>query len=155
MDHTFLFHYEEFGSVSELAEADRQLMQVAIEATHTAYNPYSHFSVGAAIRLNDGTLWTGSNQENIAYPSGLCAERTALFSAAAHHPQATFEALAIVGRDASGQLVPASPCGACRQVMSEYEQRQHSPLRLLLYNTGGKILIFESAADLLPFSFSM
>lgn len=145
--------YCEYGSMEALPATDRALMEQAVAATATAYAPYSRFHVGAAVRLADGTVVTGSNQENIAYPSGLCAERTALFSAAAQHPEQAVVALAVVGRDAEGRLVEASPCGACRQVMAEFESRHGNRMEVLCYLTGGKIRRITGGDSLLPFAF--
>jgi cytidine deaminase len=154
MDKELTIRYQEFDSLAELAAGDRELLQRAVEATEGSYAPYSGFHVGAALRLADGTVVVGSNQENMAYPSGLCAERTAVFAASAQRPDCRdYRALAIVGRDAEGRLCEASPCGACRQVLSEYEQRQGSPLRVLCYLDGGGVRVFPSVASLLPFSF--
>lgn len=154
MEKTLQLHYREFDSLDCLSDTDRELMARAIEATKGAYAPYSHFQVGAALRLADGSIILGANQENAAYPSGLCAERTAIFSASAQRPELRdYEALAIVGRDADGTLCEASPCGACRQVLLEYEQAQGHPLRLLCYLAGGRIRTIPSVASLLPFSF--
>lgn len=154
MDKELTIRYQEFDSLAELAVGDRELLQRAVEATEGSYAPYSGFHVGAALRLADGTVVVGSNQENMAYPSGLCAERTAVFAASAQRPDCRdYRALAIVGRDAEGRLCEASPCGACRQVLSEYEQRQGSPLRVLCYLDGGGVRVFPSVASLLPFSF--
>ena len=114
MECTQTIHYQEY-KMEDLNDGDRKLIESAVAATESAYAPYSHFSVGAALRLDDGTVVTGSNQENVAYPSGLCAERTALFAASASHPGKAVEALAIVARNPEGMLVGASPCGACRQ----------------------------------------
>lgn len=154
MERTQTIHFQEY-KLDELSAADRQLIQAAIDATASAYAPYSHFHVGAALRLSDGTIVPGCNQENIAYPSGLCAERTALFAAGALHPDKKAVALAIVGRNPEGALVPASPCGACRQVMAEQEIRQQSKLRVLCYHSEDKISIFDGVESLLPFSFTM
>jgi cytidine deaminase len=154
MDKELTIRYQEFDLLAELAAGDRELLQRAVEATEGSYAPYSGFHVGAALRLADGTVVVGSNQENMAYPSGLCAERTAVFAASAQRPDCRdYRALAIVGRDAEGRLCEASPCGACRQVLSEYEQRQGSPLRVLCYLDGGGVRVFPSVASLLPFSF--
>lgn len=154
MDKELVIRYQEVESLMELAESDRELMQQAVEAAEGAYAPYSGFHVGAALRLTDGAVVVGSNQENVAYPSGLCAERTALFAASAQYPHCRdYEALAIVGRNADGQLCEASPCGACRQVLSEYEHLQGHPMRILCYLQGGRIRVFPSVASLLPFSF--
>ena len=154
MDKVHVINYQEFQSLAELEEKDRRLMQYAVEAAEGAYAPYSGFHVGAALRLGNGMVVVGSNQENVAYPSGLCAERTAIFAASAQHPECRdYETLAIVGRNAEGTLCEAMPCGACRQVLSEYEQRQGHPMRVLCYLDGGRLRIFESVASLLPFSF--
>lgn len=154
MDKVFTFNYQEFESLDTLAIVDRKLMESAIAATTSAYAPYSGFHVGAALQLADGTVVCGSNQENAAYPSGLCAERTAIFAASAQHPEMRcYEALAIVGRDSEDRLTEASPCGACRQVLLEYEQRQGSPMRVICYLEGGGVRVFPSVASLLPFSF--
>ena len=160
MEKTLTLRYEQ-TSLEALAPSDRQLIAKAQQAAHTAYNPYSHFYVGAALRLADGTIVTGSNQENMAYPSGLCAERTALFSAGAQHPGTPIEALAVVGAiEALGEGSPldyraASPCGACRQVMCEYERKQARKMRILLYHNEDQILVFDSAEALLPFAFDL
>lgn len=153
MERQLIISYKEYESLEELDVKDRSLMQRAIAATESAYAPYSNFHVGAAVRLGDDTIVEGSNQENMAYPSGLCAERTAMFSASAQYPGAEFDALAIVGCNADHQLVSAMPCGACRQVMAEYEQRQHKKMRILTYVQGGRILCFEGVENLLPFGF--
>lgn len=147
--------YCEYGSVDELSAADRELLLRAMESTTGSYSPYSHFAVGAAVRMADGNIVTGSNQENVAYPSGLCAERVALFAASAQHgPDSEIIALAVVGRNAEGQWVEASPCGACRQVMAEIEGRQKQNMRVLMYLDGGKIRVVKSASSLLPLAFT-
>lgn len=147
--------YEEYASAEELQAADRQLLEQAIAAADGAYAPYSGFRVGAAVRLDDGQTVCGNNQENAAYPSGLCAERTALFAASAQHPGAGVDAIAVVGRNQKGHLCAASPCGACRQVMSEYEGRQGHPMRVVCLLDGGAVRVVESAAHLLPLAFEM
>ena len=138
----------------ELCEADRQLIDTARQATYRSYVPYSHFSVGAAARLANGTVVSGSNQENAAYPSGICAERTTLFYANAQYPDQAVETLAIAARNERGEFLdkPISPCGACRQVMIEVERRFNRPMRILLYGKQG-ICEVKSATDLLPLSF--
>ena len=112
-------------SYEELDEADRQLIDTAREATRRSYSPYSRFAVGAALRLIDGTIVSGSNQENAASPSGLCAERTTLFYANSRYPDQAVDTLAIAARNERGEFLsdPISPCGACRQVMVETEKR--------------------------------
>lgn len=137
----------------ELSPADRALMKAAKEATARSYAPYSRFSVGAAAQLADGTIVTGTNQENAAYPSGLCAERTTLFYANSQHPDQPVVTLAIAARTEKDFIdMPIPPCGACRQVILETEKRYKQPIRILLY---GKKCIYEvrSISDLLPLSF--
>ena len=145
--------YWEYESLEELPAEARKLMEAAIAATDTAYAPYSDFHVGAAVLLADGTVVTGSNQENAAYPSGLCAERTALFSASAQRPDAAVTALAIAGRDTKGLLTEASPCGACRQVLAEYETRYGGAVTVYTYLKEGRIRRVEGVKSLLPFLF--
>lgn len=145
--------YCEYASLEEMPERERTVMLEAMAATERAYAPYSHFHVGAAVMLEDGTVVLGCNQENIAYPSGLCAERTALFAAGAAHPDKAVMALAVVGRDAEGRLAEASPCGACRQVMAETELRSGQKMTVLCYLGGGQIRRIEGVENLLPFGF--
>ncbi len=144
--------YVEYRSLQEMPEADRRLMELAMEATGSAYVPYSHFRVGAAVRLADGTVVQGSNQENIAYPSGLCAERTALFGSSVRCPDQAVEALAVVGYH-EGSFTETSPCGACRQVMSEYEMRYNNEITIFCYLLGGRIRKVCGVKSLLPFAF--
>lgn len=144
----------EFDHFSELSEIDQLLVKKANEIVENAYAPYSNFKVGASVLLENGEVVLGSNQENIAYPSGLCAERVALFYAGANFPNLKINTLCIV---AKGDLIPVdhllSPCGSCRQVMSESEMRQNSPFRVILVSQNSKVLVFNSAIDLLPFAF--
>lgn len=139
----------------ELSETDRTIVDQAKQMTYQSYSPYSHFSVGAAALLNNGVTVTGSNQENAAYPSGLCAERTTLFYAQAQYPDAAIEVLAIAARNESGEFAeqPVSPCGACRQVMLESQTRGGIPMRILLY---GSQFTYEldKVEDLLPLCFT-
>ena len=127
--------------MDELSQSDRELVSAAMEATKGSYAPYSKFRVGAAARLANGLVFTGANQENAAYPSGLCAERTTLFAANAQYPDQPVLALAIAARKGNRFMpTPISPCGACRQVISGVEDRFGHPVRFLLYGTEG---IFE------------
>ena len=137
----------------ELPPAEQALVQKAVDATNNSYARYSNFHVGAACLLENGNIVIGANQENAAFPSGLCAERTAIFAAQANHPDQPITTLAIAARNVNGLLKsPISPCGACRQVVLEIEDRYQRPVRILLYGTEG-IYVFESIKDLLPFSF--
>ena len=139
--------------MAELSEEDRKLVEAAKDATNGSYAPYSKFHVGAAVRLQDGTIVVGANQENAAYPSGLCAERTALFAAGAQYPDKPVVALAIAARKGRRYLTqPVSPCGACRQVISGVEERFGVPIRILLYSTEG-VLVSEGISPLLPLRF--
>lgn len=124
--------------MDELSQSDRELVSAAMEATKGSYAPYSKFRVGAAARLANGLVFTGANQENAAYPSGLCAERTTLFAANAQYPDQPVLALAIAARKGNRFMpTPISPCGACRQVISGVEDRFGHPVRILLFGTEG------------------
>lgn len=139
--------------LDELSPQDQELVQAAIKATNNAYANYSRFYVGAALRLENGKMVIGANQENAAFPSGLCAERTAVFAAQANYPDSPIETLAIAGRNEKGVLPdPITPCGACRQVILEIEDRYKKPIKILLYGTQ-KIYCVRSVKDLLPLSF--
>lgn len=142
-------------SDNELDSSDRLLVGEAREATRRAYAPYSHFSVGAAILLSNGEIVTGSNQENAAFPSGTCAERTAAFYAHSRYPDATFEAIAIAAIDTDGKSVeaPVAPCGACRQSLLEFETLAGHDVRILLVGAD-TVYLFPSVKSLLPLSFS-
>jgi len=125
------------------------LTQAAFDVRAKAYAPYSNFPVGAAVLLEDGTTVGGNNQENRAFPAGLCAERVAIFSAAAQHQDQTIQAVAIHA-NLNGDI---SPCGSCRQVILEYEEKQSKNIAIYLMNGKGEIRHFDSAASLLPFAF--
>lgn len=141
-------------SEAGLSPEDRRLLEAARRALEGAYAPYSHFRVGAALLLDSGETVIGSNQENASYPSGLCAERVAVFQAGARFPGIPIQAIAIVARSADGRLqVPAAPCGNCRQAILEYETRQDGPIRLLLQAGEGVIYECPSMAALLPLGF--
>ena len=146
-------NYTEYSSLDEMESQDRELVKAAIEAQKGSYAPYSKFNVGAALRLEDDTIVKGANQENAAYPSGLCAERTAMFAASANNPGKAMMTLAIVG-GFNGTLseTPCSPCGACRQVMAEYQTLAGRPMSVIMYGTK-KSWKFEKVDDILPFIF--
>lgn len=140
-------------TLEEMEPSMRELVEKAKAMTQNAYCPYSHFHVGAAARLADGQILAGSNQENAAYPSGLCAERTTLFAANANNPNTPVEALAIACYTQGHYTKDAaSPCGACRQVMLETEHRFGKPMQVILYGED-MCYVFDSAADLLPLNF--
>ena len=150
---TLKINYTEYASPEEMSQEDQELVKAALESQKGSYSPYSKFQVGAALRLVDGTIVKGANQENAAYPSGLCAERTAMFWASANYPDVAFDTLAIAGAD-HGVLCesPASPCGACRQVMAEYQKKYGRPLKTIWVGSK-RIRKFESVDDILPFIF--
>lgn len=151
--HSMTITWSVFKS-DELETGDRSLVQAAMEATDGSHSPYSGFRVGAAVLLEDGTVITGSNQENAAYPSGLCAERTALFAAGHSHPGKAVTAMAIAARNADGFTAqPITPCGACRQVMAEFEQESGRAIRFILYGTDGTMVIDGGTSAILPFCF--
>lgn len=139
----------------ELLEQDRVLVDAAREATTRSYAPYSHFKVGAAILLDNGEVVAGANQENVAYPSGTCAERTACFYAHAQYPQSRFVAIAIAARGTDNKEVPNPivPCGACRQALLEYENLANNNIKVLLIGSN-EIYILDSIKSLLPLAFS-
>lgn len=150
MEQTFTIPYKTLLR-SELTPEDRRLEELAVEAAQKAYAPYSHFHVGAAVLLANGEIVTGSNQENAAYPSGTCAERTALFWAGAQWPDVPVEKLLIVAFNASGRVPFISPCGGCRQVIMEIATRFH-PFPILLAGDE-KTVVLEDCRYLLPFGF--
>ena len=143
------------AAYDELSPADRQLVDAARQATSTSYAPYSQFCVGAALRLADGVVVTGSNQENAAYTNGICAERSAIFAAQSQYPDQPVVSIAIAAyTHGSFTRQPVSPCGACRQVMVEIENRYQQPIRILLYGTDGTYVISDGIQVLMPLLFS-
>lgn len=159
----FKFHYHTAESTEALEPRDAALYLEALEAMNSAYAPYSKFFVGAAVELENGVIVRGSNQENIAYPSGLCAERVAIFAAASKYPGVKMRALAIVASYRGENTKPApagteksdsvTPCGACRQVITEYERLLGSPIRIITGGENGTVIILDSAQALLPLVF--
>ncbi len=145
--------YMEYDSIEQMNPEDRELAQAAINATKHSYAPYSKFNVGAAVMLEDGEIITGSNQENAAYPSGLCAERTAMFYASANRPDKAMTKIAVAAGQ-EGKLCdsPATPCGACRQVMAQYQTKGGRNMEIILVG-GRKVWKFEKVDDILPFIF--
>ena len=146
--------YTLFDEMGELSPEDQELMKLAIQTRKTAYSPYSKFSVGTAILLDNGSVVIGSNQENAAYPSGLCAERVAIFSANAQYPKNRIIKLAISATSSRKKVAePVAPCGACRQSIAEYEVKQDSPIEILFMGETGPVIKVSSLKDLLPLSF--
>ena len=148
------FNITVFEKESEMLKEDQELVAAAREAATRAYAKYSHFQVGAAILLAYGKIITGNNQENSAYPSGLCAERTTAFYASATFPGVPFKKIAITAINPVHPLdYPATPCGACRQVLSEYEHKYGKPIEVILSGQKGEIWKIDSIESLLPLSF--
>lgn len=151
----FRVTYEEYASAQELPAPDAFLLLKAREATGDAYAPYSHFRVGAAARLVNGEVITGTNQENGSYPVGICAERTLLSVAAVLYPGVAIETLAVSYHNERGVSDrPLSPCGMCRQSLQEFEQRTGKSMRVVLGGETGQVLVLEQSGLLLPFAFT-
>ncbi|RLD31833.1 MAG: cytidine deaminase [Bacteroidetes bacterium] len=145
---------EEYDSMPDLGQADMNLMELAESSLKDAYAVYSHYRVGAALILSNGKVITGNNQENAAYPSGLCAERVAMFYAKSQYPGESIEAIAISAKADTFTIKDAvAPCGACRQVMAEYEIQQKSPIRVVMKGETGPVLAVDSIEALLPLMF--
>ena len=140
--------------LSELSAEEQQLVSNAKSAFKTAYAPYSGFLVGASVLLENGEVINGSNQENVAYPSGLCAERVALFYAGAKYPNVKINTIAVSVLSKNFEVTDViSPCGACRQVMAEYEDKQDKAIKVILHSPTDEVLIANTVEDLLPFMF--
>lgn len=147
--------FETFQSIEELDNESKYLVHKAKEAAHHAYAPYSKFHVGAALILEDGTIVTGSNQENASYPLCMCAERVALYAAASQFSGKRIVKMAIVAHKKNHkELAAAASCGACRQVMAEFEERQHKPFEVVMHHTDNQWIKCASASSLLPFVFT-
>lgn len=139
----FLVQFTEY-TVSEISRSERQLISAAKKAASHAYAPYSQFKVGAAVQMKNGKILSANNQENAAYPSGLCAERVALFFSSSRYPKQRIKAIAITH----------VPCGACRQAIIEYERKQNSPIRIIILKGENTTLVSEGISHLLPFAFT-
>lgn len=152
--HTLTIAYTEISGSNNLDAVDKELLNEAWIASDSAYAPYSHFNVGAALRLSNGLIFKGNNQENSAYPSGLCAERVAVFAASASCPGIPIKTIAVVAKtDVFDLSSPVTPCGACRQVMAEYEMLSGKPIKIILQGNSEKIWIIEGINTLLPLLF--
>ena len=144
-----------FNNLNEVPEDVKKLMDVAIKARIKAYAPYSKFNVGAAILLDNDEIVSGSNQENASYPSGLCAERTAIYYAGAQYPESKMIRMAITASSQNNPTsTPIPPCGACSQAISEYEVKQDTPIEIYFMGETGKVVKSNSLANLMPFAFS-
>ncbi len=143
-----------YNNSSELSFLDKDLLLKAIEARNNAYAPYSNFCVGVSLLLENDTIILGNNQENAAYPSGMCAERVAIWNAASQYPKLKIKKIFISAK-AKNRIVdkPVSPCGSCRQVIAEYETKQSEKIEILFTGETGKVIKAESVIDLLPFAF--
>ena len=153
--HTLKISIEVYANDEELSEQDLTLLQAARKACDKAYAPYSNFWVGAAVQLASGEVVTGSNQENAAYPSGMCAERSAIYWVGANYPNELIETIAVSAKHANAsEFIAITPCGACRQALSEYENKQEKKIRVMLEGPNGQIWIVPSVESLLPLKFS-
>lgn len=150
-----ILSYQIFESELALSQSDRELLTRARDVAKNAYTPYSHFKVGAAVLLDNSEIIVGCNQENAAYPSGLCAERVALFSAYAQFPMIPVNTIAITAIGNKSVIEePISPCGSCRQVIAEFESISKHPIRILMQGEKGTVMCFEGANTMLPFMFA-
>lgn len=150
----FNINYTQYENLQELSAQDRQLCEQAVAAMKTSYSPYSKFKVGTAVLLDNDEIVLGSNQENVAYPSGLCAERVALFSIGVSHPEAKIKTMAITAQTELFEITkPVTSCGGCLQVMAEVEQKQGLEIEVLFYRLDGEILKVKGVQSLLPFVF--
>ena len=144
-----------FSSINELPLDWKKLVEKAKKTLPSSYSPYSGFQVASALKLKNGTEVVGSNQENIAYPSGLCAERVAIFSAGTNYPGQDIQTIAIIANSKNGTVDhPVTPCGSCRQVMIEIESNQENPITVIMTGIEGEVWVSNSVANLIPFYFS-
>ncbi len=148
---TINIEYTEFDSVSDLNGESRELITQAEDNLRGAYAPYSNFKVSSVCQLENGEKVVGTNQENAAYPSGLCAERVAVFAAKSKYPDQNIDKIVIVTEESNA--TPFSPCGGCRQVLIEYEMNQKQPIKLILKSGNSTIWEFKSVKDIFPFAF--
>jgi cytidine deaminase len=147
--------FKHFKALDDLDAESKYLAHKAKESLSHAHSPYSKFQVAAAVLMEDGAIVIGTNQENAAYPSGLCAERVAIFYANSQHPEKKIKKVVVVARKKNHkELAPAASCGGCRQVMLESEQRQGDPIQIIMHPSENEWVIAPSAASLLPFAFS-
>jgi cytidine deaminase len=154
INHEIKIAFEEYDTLTELDKNDQQLCLEAVKALANSHSPYSKFKVGVAMRLQSGKIIYASNQENVAYPSGLCAERVALFYWGANHPDDPIESMAITAHsDEFPLLKPVTSCGSCLQVLAEYEKKQNQQIKVILYCQQGPIWVIKGIENQLPFLF--
>lgn len=154
INHEIKINFQEYTSLEELETVDQQLCREAVKALKNSHSPYSKFRVGVAMRLQSGKILYASNQENVAYPSGLCAERVALFHWGANHPNDPIHTMAVTAHTEEFQLTrPVTSCGACLQVLAEYEKKQGSAIKMLLYCQQGPVWVASGIESFLPFLF--
>jgi len=154
INHEIKIAFEEYDTLTELTKDDHQLCLEAVKALANSHSPYSKFKVGVAMRLQSGKIIYASNQENVAYPSGLCAERVALFHWGANHPDDPIESMAITAHsDEFSLLKPVTSCGSCLQVLAEYEKKQNQQIKVILYCQQGPIWVIKGIENQLPFLF--
>ncbi len=154
IEHEIKINFTEYASLEELGQTDQQLCEEAVKAIRTSHSPYSKFRVGVAMRLKSGKILHASNQENVAYPSGLCAERVALFNWGANHADDSIETMAVTAHTDEFQLTkPVTSCGACLQVLAEYEKKQGNAIKMLLYCLQGPVWVATGVETFLPFLF--
>ncbi len=152
---THTFDYQIFDSALELQSSDRELLDKAKEAVSGSYAPYSHYHVGAAVKLANGHIIIGSNQENMSFPAGLCAERVAVFAAASNFPEVPIASIAISAISDDFEVdEPVPPCGVCRQAIVEYEMKFNNKIRIVLGGQSGKVFVFQGMGSLLPLAFN-
>lgn len=153
-NHELKINFKEYSTLKELDKPDLDLCLEAIKAMKNSHSPYSKFRVGAALRLQSGEIIYGSNQENVAYPSGLCAERVALFHWGANYPDDPIEAMAVTAHSDEFEILqPITSCGACLQVLAEYEKMQNKPIEILLFCNSGPVWVMNGVESFLPFLF--
>jgi cytidine deaminase len=154
INHEIKINFAEYGNIRELDAANHELCLEAVKAMENSHSPYSKFRVGAALRLQSGKIIKGSNQENVAYPSGLCAERVALFHWGANYPDDPIEAMAVTAHSDEFEILqPVASCGSCLQVLAEYEKKQGKPVQVILFCNNGPVWVMDGVESFLPFLF--
>ena len=153
-NHEIKINFTEYADIKELGKADHKLCLEAVKAMENSHSPYSKFRVGAALRLQSGKIILGSNQENAAYPSGLCAERVALFHWGANYPDDPIGAMAVTAHSDEFEILqPVASCGSCLQVLAEYEKKQSKPIKVILFCNNGPVWVMDGVESFLPFLF--